>query len=77
MSQHGVEYLFSILGNLLTKVPSQVRRAVRHLRPIIEERQRMMEEHGDKWEDKPNDFLQWLMEAAEGEETTVRLLSLV
>ncbi|GJE88287.1 cytochrome P450 [Phanerochaete sordida] len=45
------------------------------LLPTIEERQRMMAQHGADWLDKPNDMLQWLMDAAEGEERTSRGLT--
>jgi hypothetical protein len=64
-----------IAGNILTKVPRQIQRAGKHLDPIIKLRYRMMEQHGDHWEDKPNDFLQWLMDNAEGEEKSARLLT--
>jgi hypothetical protein len=64
-----------IVGNILTKVPRQTQRARKHLDPIIEERYRMMEQYGNNWEDKPNDFLQWLMDSAEGEEKSARLLT--
>jgi hypothetical protein len=67
--------LFSLVGNVLTKIPRQVRRAVGHLKPIIEERYRMMAEYGNNWQNKPTDLLQWLMDTAEGEEKTVKLLS--
>ena len=32
-----------------------------------EERQRLMATYGDKWEDRPNDFLQWLMDHEDGQ----------
>ncbi|TFK56599.1 cytochrome P450 [Heliocybe sulcata] len=59
------------LGNMLTLVPRTVRRIEKHLRPIIEDRLRTMEEYGDEWTDRPNDMLQWLLEDAEGDERTV------
>ncbi|KZT64524.1 cytochrome P450 [Daedalea quercina L-15889] len=63
-----------IAGRLFTSVPQSIRRGERHLRPIIEER--ATHEPGEEWEGKPNDMLQWLMDAAEGEECTVRALVL-
>nr|BED42929.1 cytochrome P450 monooxygenase [Trametes versicolor] len=33
------------------------------LQPVIDERKEMMEKWGDDWTDKPNDLLQWFMEA--------------
>ncbi|KAH9836319.1 cytochrome P450 [Rhodofomes roseus] len=56
---------------LLTKVHSGIQRGTRHLQPLIEERLRMMKEHGKDWPDKPNDMLQWVMDEAEGEELQV------
>jgi len=48
-----------------------VQRAVKHLEPIILERFKMFEEYGTEWSDKPDDFLQWLIESAEDKERTV------
>ena len=52
----------SLIGAFLTKVPADRKEGLRHLAPLIEERRRCMEECGDDWEDRPNDFLQWIME---------------
>jgi hypothetical protein len=59
----------------MTKVPRQIQRARKHLDPVINERYRMIEQQGDNWEKKPNDFLQWLIDNAEGEEKSARLLT--
>lgn len=64
-------FLKPIAGRMFSKLPSHLERAGKHLRPLIEERRKMVEELGDDWTDKPNDFLMWLMEAAQGEERTV------
>lgn len=40
--------------------------AHRYIAPIIEDRQKMMDTEGYK---KPTDFLQWLMDSAQGIET--------
>ncbi|TFK56598.1 cytochrome P450 [Heliocybe sulcata] len=56
------------VGSRLPLVPRTVAAAASHLRPLIEERLRKMEEHGNDWTDKPNDMLQWFLEDAEGEE---------
>lgn len=46
--------VYRIAGRLLTNVPRSIARGTRHLRPIIEERFRLMEEYGDnEWTDKP------------------------
>ncbi|OCH88082.1 cytochrome P450 [Obba rivulosa] len=65
-----------ILKPMLTSVQRSIDRAQTHLKPIITERFQMMAQYGDAWPDKPNDFLQWLMDVAEGEERTVRALVL-
>jgi hypothetical protein len=41
------------------------------LQPVITERFLAIERHGDSWEDKPNDFLQWLIDAADNEHRNV------
>lgn len=43
----------SIIGRLLKHVDIQIHSGMRHLAPIIEERQRHMGKHGNEWEDKP------------------------
>ncbi|KAI0368876.1 cytochrome P450 [Pilatotrama ljubarskyi] len=53
-----------IVGHLLSNTTTNVRRAAKILKPIIDERRRCMEEYGDDWSDKPNDMLQWVMEEA-------------
>ncbi|VDC00309.1 unnamed protein product [Peniophora sp. CBMAI 1063] len=61
------EFLKPIAGKLFTKVPSSHRKGFALMKPLIEERQRMMTTYGDKWEDRPNDFLQWLMDHEDGQ----------
>ncbi|KAH9929231.1 cytochrome P450 [Fomitopsis serialis] len=67
-------FLKPIAGRLFTNVPKSIRRGEKHLAPIIEER--FKHEQGDEWEGKPNDMLQWLIDAAEGEERSIRALVL-
>lgn len=43
----------SIVGNVLTHVPKIMRRAERHLRPLIEFRLKQYELNGEDWPDKP------------------------
>ncbi|KAJ3480750.1 hypothetical protein NLI96_g8125 [Meripilus lineatus] len=59
---------------LVTNIPSSVARGVKHLKSVIEERYRLIEEHGSNWEGKPNDMLMWLMEEATGKEKNVEAL---
>ncbi|KAH9849220.1 cytochrome P450 [Lenzites betulinus] len=58
------DYLKPIVGRMVSNVSNAVRRATPYLSPMIEERRRLMEQHGDDWPDKPNDMLQWIMEEA-------------
>ncbi|THG96485.1 hypothetical protein EW026_g5347 [Hermanssonia centrifuga] len=69
-------FLKSFTGRYFTNVPKSIERGVKHLAPTIRERYEMMEKYGDKWEGKPNDMLQWLMDNAEGEEREIRALVL-
>ncbi|KAG5350609.1 hypothetical protein C0989_010177 [Termitomyces sp. Mn162] len=51
---------------------SLVSRAMAHLRPIIEERLEKDAEYGKDWPGRPNDIISWLLERAQGEQRTVR-----
>ncbi|KAF9235144.1 cytochrome P450 [Melanogaster broomeanus] len=66
----------SLVSRCLTGVSRSVRRGMKHLRPIIEERQKYVEKYGNKVADQPNDFLSWLMEEAEGSERNIKSLTL-
>ncbi|KAG6847451.1 hypothetical protein H0H93_008037 [Arthromyces matolae] len=65
-----------LFGRLLTNVESQIKRAMSHLRPIIEDRLDKEAEYGKDWTGKPNDALSWLLQLAEGKQRTVRDLTL-
>lgn len=45
--------LYRLVGRLFTNVRSQLKRATKHLAPIIQDRRRHIEEYGSYWEDKP------------------------
>ncbi|ESK87975.1 cytochrome p450 [Moniliophthora roreri MCA 2997] len=62
------EFMRGLVGKLITPLNATIRLATKHLEPIIEERWKMVEEHGHDWPDKPNDFLTWLMEEASSPE---------
>ncbi|KAG7094516.1 hypothetical protein E1B28_005347 [Marasmius oreades] len=56
-----------IIGNIFTGLHRSVKRARKHLLPIIQERVQKEEEYGTtEWPGKPNDFLSWLLDAASG-----------
>ncbi|KZT08258.1 cytochrome P450 [Laetiporus sulphureus 93-53] len=65
-----------IVARFLTNVPRSVDRGLKHLGPIISERFENIEKLGEKWAEKPNDLLQWLIDASRGEEHSVRALVL-
>ncbi|KAE9393370.1 cytochrome P450 [Gymnopus androsaceus JB14] len=57
-----------IVRQLKTNVPASVKRATKHLEPLILERLRKEEEYGSsEWPDKPNDLISWLLDEAQGE----------
>lgn len=65
-------FMKPFIGARLPLVPQAVEAAEKHLRPLIEERLRKMEEYGENWSEKPNDMLQWFLEEAEGPEREVK-----
>ncbi|KAF9235152.1 cytochrome P450 [Melanogaster broomeanus] len=68
--------LAPLAARWLTNVTRSVRRSMKHLRPIIEERQKYVKKYGNRAADRPNDLLSWLMEEAEGSEQNVKALTL-
>ncbi|EKM60012.1 uncharacterized protein PHACADRAFT_192410 [Phanerochaete carnosa HHB-10118-sp] len=68
-------HLKSIVNHLINSNYKTIDCARALLGPTIERRRSMMEQYGDDWPDKPNDLLQWLMEAAEGIEREPRALT--
>lgn len=38
---------------MVSDLPSQIRREIEFIRPLVEERFAKMEEYGDDWDDKP------------------------
>ncbi|KAI6145373.1 cytochrome P450 [Pisolithus tinctorius] len=67
------KFMLPLAARLVTKTTNRDRRGARHLAPIIIERLKHMKEHGKKWNDKPDDFLQWCLD--EGKETSADLLA--
>ncbi|KAG6815628.1 hypothetical protein H0H93_009312, partial [Arthromyces matolae] len=50
-------------------------RGIQYLEPLIEERRQALKEHGQDYQGKPNDMLSWLMDEANEEEASTRLLT--
>jgi len=57
-----------IVVRMIANLPSKIRQMVEFIRPLVEERQKKMEEFGETWDDAPNDMLMWLMYEAKGVE---------
>ncbi|KAI3614209.1 cytochrome p450 [Moniliophthora roreri] len=67
------EFMKPFVGQFLTSVPKSIKLARKFLDPIILERSEKQEAHATSdsgWEDKPNDFLMWLMDIATGPQRT-------
>ncbi|KAK6350289.1 hypothetical protein TWF696_006520 [Orbilia brochopaga] len=58
------DWLKPVASWMCSRIPKNQRIAMKHLGPIIEQRRDKMDLLGQKWEDRPDDYLQWLMEGA-------------
>ncbi|KAJ7065402.1 cytochrome P450 [Mycena amicta] len=67
-------FLRPTLGPLISSLKSNMRRASKHLTPLVAERLKLVEEHGKDWPDKPNDLISWLMDYAQGDELSLEAL---
>ncbi|KAF9261024.1 cytochrome P450 [Marasmius fiardii PR-910] len=56
-------FMHPIVGPLISKGRANIKRATKHLAPILQERIKQLAEHGPEWEDKPNDYITWVIEA--------------
>ncbi|PCH44171.1 cytochrome P450 [Wolfiporia cocos MD-104 SS10] len=52
------------LGPLLPWRRRAIRLMKKYLGPVVAERQKGLEEHGAQWDNKPDDFLMWIVEGA-------------
>ncbi|KDR83206.1 hypothetical protein GALMADRAFT_239044 [Galerina marginata CBS 339.88] len=55
-----------LVGRLLTKVPGSIKRAVDHVRPLVEDYIAQEKEHGKDWPDRPNTLISWFLDEAQG-----------
>ncbi|KAF9244148.1 cytochrome P450 [Melanogaster broomeanus] len=62
----------NLVARFMTCVPESTRRGMKHLGPIIEERQKDLAENGNVWADKPHDLISWLMNEAVDSERTIK-----
>jgi len=63
-----------IAARVLSNLPSQIRREMEFIRPMVEDRFARMEEFGEDW-DKPNDMLMWFMSQSRGVEKSLESLA--
>ncbi|GAW00139.1 cytochrome p450 [Lentinula edodes] len=62
------EIFASIVRQFLTDVPTCLKRATKHIEPLIKERlQKEVDFGSSDWPDKPNDLISWLLDEAKGE----------
>ncbi|KAI0778805.1 cytochrome P450 [Trametes elegans] len=59
------EFMRPLVGRLSSSVRATLRRSIPHLKPELDRRRENMAKWGDEWPDKPNDLLQWIMDAAQ------------
>ncbi|KAL5531375.1 hypothetical protein ACEPAG_4252 [Sanghuangporus baumii] len=70
------EILRPIISPFVSTAPRNIRRGMRLLGPVLEERFRLYEENGDDWPGKPVDMISWLLDdAPEDERRSVRELT--
>ncbi|KAJ6505843.1 cytochrome P450 [Mycena vitilis] len=69
-------FLRPLVGPWISSKDKSFDRALKYAGPLIEDRLEKERELGPDWPDKPNDFISWLLEIAEGEERTVPALTL-
>ncbi|KAH9884927.1 cytochrome P450 [Cubamyces lactineus] len=56
------DFLKPIIGRMTTMVSKNKHILMPMIVPMLQERQRMFEQFGDNWEDKPRDLLQWILD---------------
>ncbi|EPS43720.1 hypothetical protein H072_2324 [Dactylellina haptotyla CBS 200.50] len=57
-------WLKPFAARLCSSIPKNQKVAMKYLAPIIEQRRDKMELLGKKWQDRPDDYLQWIMDGA-------------
>jgi cytochrome P450 len=65
-------FLRPIAGRIFTPAPSSIRRALKSLGPMIQDRLDKEKEYGGDWPGKPNDLITWILVEAKGQERTPR-----
>ncbi|KAF8687632.1 hypothetical protein AX14_003646 [Amanita brunnescens Koide BX004] len=65
-------FLKSIATRLFSTVSGDVKRGMKYLEPFIKERLEQEARYGKDWSEKPDDLLSWLLEAAQGDQRSIR-----
>ncbi|KAF8217211.1 cytochrome P450 [Mycena galopus ATCC 62051] len=60
--------LREFIGRILGRASSFQKEAAIYLQPLIDERMKMMRDCPSSWNDKPNDFLMWLLDACKNDD---------
>ncbi|PIL27965.1 cytochrome P450 [Ganoderma sinense ZZ0214-1] len=68
-------FLKSTVARFYNKVQRNTELAVQHFRPIIEERQRIAAQRGERWDNKPNDLLQFILDKAKSNNDTISTIA--
>ncbi|KAF8697276.1 hypothetical protein AX14_001384, partial [Amanita brunnescens Koide BX004] len=53
-------------------VTNGVKRGMRHIGPLVKEREEQEARYGKEWAERPNDALSWLVEVSKGKERTLQ-----
>ncbi|KAJ3562950.1 hypothetical protein NP233_g9256 [Leucocoprinus birnbaumii] len=65
-----------VVGPWLSSHEKHKRLALKYLRPVIEERLKMIEEFGEDWPGKPDDIISWMIDEAKGEDAKVENIAM-
>ncbi|EIW83355.1 cytochrome P450 [Coniophora puteana RWD-64-598 SS2] len=69
-------FLAPLVARYLTKSQSDAEEAILYLRPVTEERLKRIEEEGNDYAGKPNDFLSWLIDISDNRQRNVKQLTM-
>ncbi|KAM5543922.1 hypothetical protein V8D89_002539 [Ganoderma adspersum] len=57
-------FLKRVVGRMVSNARRTMTHAMKHIKPLIDERRAHMKAMGEDWSDKPNDVLQWIIDEA-------------
>ncbi|KAJ7617183.1 cytochrome P450, partial [Roridomyces roridus] len=68
-------FLKPVFGPLISSRKSSLRRQMKFVAPMIEERLANEAKYGPNWQERPNDLITWLLDEARGDERSVPRLA--